>query len=236
MYLAEVTRPFAEVLAGLIGDEGRIVVATSEPPAAEVIEHLQRRGLDEWEDHIENELSLDVEIPDTQRTALVKARRGQGIYKKNVQRIERVCRITRVDNPVHLVGSHIKPWRHPGNDERLDGENGLLLTPSIDHLFDRGFISFEGNGDMVLSPRGTVCPCVEWACRWSKASTSVGSLPGSECTWSSTGIRCSYGPGSGVDQRFPRPVELYPSSATAAGSARPSRGGVMHYRRYWVIG
>jgi hypothetical protein len=36
--------------------------------------------------------------------------------------------------------------------ERLDGENGLLLTPSIDHLFDRGFISFEGNGRLLVSP------------------------------------------------------------------------------------
>jgi hypothetical protein len=32
------------------------------------------------------------------------------------------------------------------------GENGLLLTPSIDHLFDRGFIAFEDNGRLVISP------------------------------------------------------------------------------------
>jgi hypothetical protein len=37
--------------------------------------------------------------------------------------------------------------------ERLDGENGLLLTPSIDHLFDRGFIiSFQNNGELIVSP------------------------------------------------------------------------------------
>jgi len=40
----------------------------------------------------------------------------------------------------HLVASHCKPWRDSTNGERLDGENGLLLTQSIDHLFDRGFI------------------------------------------------------------------------------------------------
>jgi len=34
----------------------------------------------------------------------------------------------------------------------LDGENGLLLTPSIDHLFDRGFIGFEDNGRVIISP------------------------------------------------------------------------------------
>jgi hypothetical protein len=34
----------------------------------------------------------------------------------------------------------------------LDGENGLLLTPSIDHLFDRGFISFRPDGRLLVSP------------------------------------------------------------------------------------
>ncbi len=66
--------------------------------------------------------------------------------------IEQRCRITRVENPVHLRASHCKPWRDCDNNERLDGENGLLLTPSIDHLFDRGFISFEDNGNLIVSP------------------------------------------------------------------------------------
>jgi hypothetical protein len=69
-----------------------------------------------------------------------------------VSRIESRCRITGVENPVHLVASHCKPWRDSTNEERLDGENGLLLTPSIDHLFDRGFIGFEDNGKLIISP------------------------------------------------------------------------------------
>ncbi len=28
----------------------------------------------------------------------------------------------------------------------------MLLTPTIDHLFDRGFIGFEGNGNLIISP------------------------------------------------------------------------------------
>ena len=46
----------------------------------------------------------------------------------------------------------VMPWRDSTNEERLDGENGLLLTPSIDHLFDRGFIGFENNGKLIISP------------------------------------------------------------------------------------
>src|SRR5438093_13672968 len=57
-----------------------------------------------------------------------------------------------VTNPVHLIASHCKPWRDSTNVERLEGKNGLLLTPSIDHLFDRGFIGFEGNGEIIVSP------------------------------------------------------------------------------------
>jgi HNH endonuclease len=56
------------------------------------------------------------------------------------------------DNPVHLIASHCKPWRDSTNEERLDGENGLLMTPSMDHLFDRGFIGFEDSGTLILSP------------------------------------------------------------------------------------
>jgi len=66
--------------------------------------------------------------------------------------IERSCRITKVDEPVHPRASHLKPWRDATNEERLDGKNGLLLTPSIDHLLDKGFISFENSGELIVSP------------------------------------------------------------------------------------
>ncbi|MGH8403117.1 MAG: HNH endonuclease [Gammaproteobacteria bacterium] len=60
--------------------------------------------------------------------------------------------MTKVDRPEHLTASHCKPWRDSTNEERLDGENGLLLTPSVDHLFDRGFIAFDNDGTLLISP------------------------------------------------------------------------------------
>jgi hypothetical protein len=60
--------------------------------------------------------------------------------------------VTKVERLEHLAASHTKPWRDSTNEERLDGENGLLLTPTIDHLFDKGFISFENKGDLIVSP------------------------------------------------------------------------------------
>jgi len=66
--------------------------------------------------------------------------------------VESRCRITGVTNPIHLRASHCKPWRDSSNEERVNGENGLLLTPTMDHLFDRGFISFEDSGLLIVSP------------------------------------------------------------------------------------
>lgn len=63
-----------------------------------------------------------------------------------MQSIERACRVTKVDRREHLIASHIKLWRDSSNEERLSEENGLLLTPSIDHLFDKG------DGELIVSP------------------------------------------------------------------------------------
>jgi hypothetical protein len=51
----------------------------------------------------------------------------------------------------HLRASHIKPWRDATNYERLDGNNGLLLSPHIDSLFDKGYITFSDNGVLKIS-------------------------------------------------------------------------------------
>jgi putative restriction endonuclease len=105
----------------------------------------------DWEDRLQATIESSL-IPETTRQALIYARKGQGKFKENVAKLERECRITHVGNPTHLIASHIKPWREASDDERLEGANGLLLTPSVDHLFDRGFISFGDEGEVLVSP------------------------------------------------------------------------------------
>ena len=73
-------------------------------------------------------------IPETERNQLVKARIGQGAFRQNVIAVEKACRITGVSDPPFLIASHIKPWKVSSNDERLDGNNGLLLSPHLDNL------------------------------------------------------------------------------------------------------
>lgn len=152
IYLTEVPEATAQTLVGLIGSEGIAIARTQtdtvpfEKPAGEASD------LELWERHIEETIQVAPDIAETDRQSLIVARRGQGLFKERVMRIESGCRITNVSNPTHLIASHCKPWRDSTNQERLDGENGLLLTPSIDHLFDRGFISFEDKGRLIISP------------------------------------------------------------------------------------
>ena len=90
----------------------------------------------------------------TTRKAVILARRGQGEFRKNVESYQSSCPMTGVSNPALLIASHIKPWRLCETaTERLDGMNGLLLTPDADLLFDRGFIGFGDDGEVLVSPR-----------------------------------------------------------------------------------
>ncbi|WP_408734460.1 HNH endonuclease [Paraburkholderia bannensis] len=51
-----------------------------------------------------------------------------------------------------LVASHIKPWsRCESAEEGLDAANGLLLVPTLDKLFDRGFIAFGDDFKDIFS-------------------------------------------------------------------------------------
>ena len=150
IYLTRLPLPLAAAIADLIGAEAHSLLNANQ--AAEAPAIAPAVGLVEWEEHALEQIRQDDRLGETDRQALVIARRGQGLYKLRVMAIEHACRVTGVDRPEHLRASHCKPWRDASNEERLDGENGLLLTPSIDHLFDRGFIGFEDNGALIVSP------------------------------------------------------------------------------------
>jgi putative restriction endonuclease len=152
IYLTELPPALATVLIGLIGKEASMLSDRSAESLLQRPMQVENADLEIWENHIEANIESDSGIPDTEREALIVARRGQGLFKQRVMEIETRCRITGVTNPIHLRASHCKPWRDSDNQERLNGENGLLLTPTIDHLFDRGFISFEDSGVLIVSP------------------------------------------------------------------------------------
>lgn len=62
------------------------------------------------------------------------------------------CAVTDCSVKELLIASHIKPWHASNNEERLDHYNGFILLASIDKAFDCGLISFDDNGNIMISP------------------------------------------------------------------------------------
>jgi putative restriction endonuclease len=142
IYLAQVPPPLADVLIAVIGQAYwdaystimalQVAAEPSDAEAAAIVEATQPGP--------------------TSREQLIRARRGQGVFRANVLLREDACRVTGVSEPRHLKASHIKPWRDASDTERLDGSNGLLLSPHVDHLFDEGYITFSANQELVIVP------------------------------------------------------------------------------------
>ena len=141
VYLAEVPELMAQALIGIIGAQAyfdAVAVLTEFPSTPDV----------------EDDASVDVvaDLGPTFKDQVIKARRGQGVFRANVMLVEEGCRVTHVTDRKHLRASHIKPWRDATDTERLSGENGLLLSPHIDHLFDQGYITFSNTEQLLVVP------------------------------------------------------------------------------------
>ncbi|MDF2064947.1 HNH endonuclease [Bacillus sp. Cr_A10] len=90
-------------------------------------------------------------ITQTEKERLIKARIGQGKFKRLLIERECKCALCGVTDPRILIASHIKPWSTSTNEERLDVNNGLLLCPNHDALFDKQLISFDMQGKIMIS-------------------------------------------------------------------------------------
>ena len=101
-------------------------------------------------------------IPNTQKKQIIQARVGQGLFRLNLEKIESRCRVTNLSDRRLLIASHIKPWRDSTNKERLDGNNGFLLSPHVDKLFDRGWISFSDDGLLLVSSQEVLPVLGNW--------------------------------------------------------------------------
>ena len=90
----------------------------------------------------------------TERSGLVTSRVGQGYYRQQIiEKWEGKCPVTQSELLKILISSHIVPWSECNDKERLDVENGILLSPNVDSLFDKHLISFSDNGQMIISER-----------------------------------------------------------------------------------
>jgi hypothetical protein len=146
VYLATIP----EAMAAVFVQASKEIDQAAKIPSLEIENEPVRR----FEDRVEAAIKNNTTIDTTEKQELVLARRGQGKFRRNLEQIEDCCRLTGVRDRRFLRASHIKPWRLcETNHERLDGYNGLLLTPTFDHLFDKGYISFSDDGAILISDR-----------------------------------------------------------------------------------
>lgn len=90
----------------------------------------------------------------TERKGLVTTRVGQGVYRKMIlSKWNYKCGVTGCGIKRILISSHIVPWKESNKMEKIDPENGILLSPDLDGLFDKYLISFEDSGKIIISEK-----------------------------------------------------------------------------------
>lgn len=99
--------------------------------------------------------SIDEQIKNivnpNEKEAIIKQRLTQGLFKEKLIKKECKCKICSIKNRYFLIASHIKPWVDSNDYEKIDENNGFLLCPNHDKLFDGGYISFTDNGTLIIS-------------------------------------------------------------------------------------
>ncbi len=78
-------------------------------------------------------------------------RKSQVKYREELYNEFHHCPFTQIDEFRLLVASHIKPYAVSSKKEQTDSNNGLLLSPLYDKLFDKGYISFDNDGHILIS-------------------------------------------------------------------------------------
>lgn len=119
------------------------------------VEDPRRSNQPAFTDYISDQAAEEIigSVGDTEKERLLLARLGQGWFRKKLLHRWKTCSVLGCGPETALVASHIVSWRAcKTNNERLDPDNGLLLSPNLDKLFDRRMISFSANGVLLLSP------------------------------------------------------------------------------------
>ena len=90
----------------------------------------------------------------TERKGLVTSRVGQGLYRRDLLcKFQNKCAVTGAELKEILIASHIVPWKDSTDEERRDVNNGILLSPTYDALFDKHLISFDDSGSIIISSK-----------------------------------------------------------------------------------
>lgn len=101
--------------------------------------------------NLNSQILDNITLNKTTKKAITNKRIGQHIFRKKLLALYDKCALCGFDLTEILKSSHIKPWKDCNDSERLDPANGLLLCPSHDAIFDKGYISFYDDGKIMIS-------------------------------------------------------------------------------------
>lgn len=88
-----------------------------------------------------------------EKTREVTTRINQYIFREKIlSNYDYKCALTGIDIPPLLVASHIIPWAI-NKEERLNPANGICLSSLYDTAFDKGYIGFDKNYNVILSDK-----------------------------------------------------------------------------------
>jgi hypothetical protein len=134
VYLTELPAVFAEVLVGLIGNEARSMLAIADAEKANAVQGVGD-DIDAWEHRLETQIEADGSVLETEKQMLIRARRGQGVFKERVSAIESQCRITGWTIPFTwwraIANLGATPQTKSGSTARTDYYSHQVLTISL---------------------------------------------------------------------------------------------------------
>lgn len=138
-YIPHNDRPteFVFKVAALTYDEASATCGIAAEPSVDDYQVLSNQALN----------SIDRQVVATTRGI------AQHIFRGNLLKMwNGACAVTGVHDARVLRAGHIKPWSASSVDEKIDRNNGLLLVPDLDALFEEGLITFQSDGTLQRSP------------------------------------------------------------------------------------
>ena len=129
-----------------------------------ILDYFDSQELNElWQDEDYSSSNKEKLLKGGTKNTIIKARIGQGKFRSKLLLIDPKCRVTEISDERLLIASHIKPWAESSNTERIDTNNGLLLAPHVDALFDKGLISFTDEGNMLVKDQSVKDVLTWWS-------------------------------------------------------------------------
>lgn len=117
-------------------------------------EELCNNAVVEEAQKIEEEIS-SLNVEGASKKAIINVRVNQGTFRDKLLKKYNRCCLCGVENHILLMASHIKPWAESEPKEKLDVDNGFLMCPNHDRIFDKGYITFDDDGKIIISDRLT---------------------------------------------------------------------------------